>query len=57
MISSLKSIKNKNDVYRQEDCTKKFCRSLKEHAMKIIKFEKRKMIPITNEQQESYENA
>ena len=30
-----------------------FCESLREHAMKIINFEKKKLIPLTNEQQES----
>ena len=40
--SSLKDIKNKHDVYRGKDCMKKFCESLKEHAMKIIKFKKKK---------------
>ena len=41
-ISPFKSIKNKHDVYRGKDCMKKFCESLREHAMKIIlKREKR----------------
>ena len=35
---------------------KKFCKSLREHAMKIINFEKKKMIPLTNEEYESYFN-
>ena len=35
---------------------KKFCESLKEHAMQIINFFK-KMKLLTKEQQESYENA
>ena len=39
---------NKHDVYRNEDCMKKFCGSLREHEMKIINFEKKKMIPLTN---------
>ena len=34
---------------------KKFCESLKEHAMEIINFKKVKLLP--KEQQESYENA
>ena len=34
---------------------KKFCESLREHTVKIIKFEKKKIIPLTNEQQESNE--
>ena len=35
---------------------KKFRESLREHAMKIIKFKKKKMRSLTKEQQESYEN-
>ena len=36
---------------------KKFCRSLREHAMEIINFKKKKMKLLTNEQQKLYENA
>ena len=35
-ISSFRNIENKHDVYRGNDCIKKFCVSLREHAMKII---------------------
>ena len=42
-ISSSKSIENKHDVYRGNDCFKKFCGSLRERAMKIINFKKKKM--------------
>ena len=41
-ISSFRSIENKHDVYRGKDCMKKFCESLREHAMKIINFKKKK---------------
>ena len=37
-ISSFRSIENKREVYRGKDCMKKFCESLREHAMKIINF-------------------
>ena len=36
VISSLRSIEDKHDVYRRRDCLKKFCEFLREHAMKII---------------------
>ena len=36
---------------------KKFCESLREHAMMIINFTKKKLKLLTKEQQESYENA
>ena len=47
-------MENKHDVYRGKDCMKKFCESLKEHAMKIIKFKKKKMKLSKNEQQKLY---
>ena len=53
-ISSFKSVENKHGVYRGKDCMKKFCESLREHAMKITYF--KKMNLLTKEQQESYEN-
>ena len=36
---------------------KKFCESLRKHAMKIINFKNKKIKLFTKEQQESYENA
>ena len=36
---------------------KRFCEFLREHAIKIINFKKKKMKLLTKEQQESYENA
>ena len=33
-----------------------FCEGLKDQAMKIINYEKKEMIPLTNEEIESYEN-
>ena len=36
---------------------KKFYESLREHAMEIINFKKKKMKLLTKKQQESYENA
>ena len=36
---------------------KKFYESLREHAIKIINFKKRKMKLLAKEQQESYENT
>ena len=56
-VSSFKSIENKHDVYRGKDCMKRFCKSLRKHATKIIKFKKKNMKLLTKKQQESYENA
>ena len=54
---SFKSIENKHDLYRGNNCMKEFCESLREQAMKIINFKRKKMKLLTKEQQESYENA
>ena len=56
-LSSFRSIENRHDVYRVKDSMKKFCESLRERAMKIINFKKKKMTLTTKEQQESYQNA
>ena len=45
--SSFDNIGNKHSLYRGEDCMKKFCISLKEHAANVIKFQKKKMLPLT----------
>ena len=51
------NVENKHGVYRGKDCMKKFCESLREHALKIITFKKKKMKLLTKELQESYKNA
>ena len=38
---SFDKIKNKLNCYRGEDCMKKFCKDLREHATKIINYEKK----------------
>ena len=42
---------------RGKDFMKKFCESLREHAMEIINFGKKKMKLLANEQQKLYENT
>ena len=42
-VSSFKSTENKHYVDEGKYCMKKFCESLREHAMKIINFKKKKM--------------
>ena len=42
--------KNKLNYYRGKDCIKKFSKNLREHASKIIDYEKKKMIPLTTEE-------
>ena len=41
---------NKHTLYRWKDCMKKFCTSLREHAKRIIDFEKKKMLLLTKEE-------
>ena len=41
-MSSFRSIGNKHDIYSDKDCMKKFCEFLREHAMEIINFKKKK---------------
>ena len=42
--------KNKPNYYRGKDCMKKFSKDLREHASKIIDYEKKKMIPLTTKE-------
>ena len=43
------SAKNKLDYYRDKDCMEKFCKNLRQHAIRIVNYEK-KMIPLTHEE-------
>ena len=42
---SFNTTKNKLDYYRVKNCMKNFCVDLREHATKIINYEKKEMIP------------
>ena len=46
--------KNKLNYYRGDDCMKKFCKDLRGHAIKIINYEKKKIIPLTAEGKINY---
>ena len=48
---SFNKSKNKLNYYRGDDCMKKFCKNLREHATKIINYEKKKMIPLTTKEE------
>ena len=41
--------KNKLDCFKDEDCMGRFCKDLREHAMKIMNFEEKEVILLTNE--------
>ena len=51
---SFDKTKNKLDCYRGEDCMKKFCKDLREHATKIINYEKKDMMPLTKKEEENH---
>ena len=46
--------KNKLNYYRGDDCIKKFCKDLREHAMKIINYEKKRIAPLTTKEEICY---
>ena len=50
-------MKNKYTSYREKDCMKKFCKFLRERAIRIIGFQKKKMLLLTNRELKSYEEA
>ena len=45
---SFDTTKNKFDYYRGKNCLKNFCLDLREHATKIIDYEKKDMTALTN---------
>ena len=51
---SFDTTKNKLDYYRGEDCMKKFCLDLREHATQIINYEKKEMILLTKKEEKNY---
>ena len=56
-IYMFRRIETKHDGHGSKDYMKRFCEFLKEHAMKLINFKKKKMKLLTKKQQESYENG
>ena len=48
--------KSKLNYYIGEDCMTKFSKDLREHATKIINYEKKDMIPLTKKEEENYNN-
>ena len=47
---SFDTTKNKLDYYRGKNCMKNFCLGLKEHAAKLINYEKKEMMPLIKEE-------
>ena len=52
---SFDKTEDKLGYYRGKDCMERLCKKLKDHAMKIINFEEKKMIPLIDEENKSYE--
>ena len=48
------NLKKKHDYFKGKDCIRNFCKDLKKHVTKKINNEKKKMIPLTNEENKSY---
>ena len=46
--------KNKFDYYRGKDCMKVFRKILKEHAIIIINYEKKQIVPLTKEEKKAH---
>ena len=46
---------DKLDYYRGKDCMEKLCKKLREHTMKIINYEEKEMIPLTDKENKFYE--
>ena len=44
----------KINYYRGEDCMKKFCKDLRENAMKIINYGKKSIVPLTTKEEICY---
>ena len=47
--------KNERQTYRGKDCMANFCKDLKTLAMAVVNYEKKEMIPLTDEQDKYYE--
>ena len=50
-------IENKRTLHCEKYCMKKFGESLREHAKNIIDFEKKKMLPLTEEELKSHQDV
>ena len=53
---SFDKFNNERKYYRGKDCMEIFSKDLKDQAMKIINHEKKKIIPLTDEEKEVHEN-
>ena len=54
VICSFDEKENKFNYYRGKDCIEKLCKKIKESANEIINYKKRDIIPLTQEEVNSY---
>ena len=55
LVISFNSIQKKHSFYRRKDCIKRFYSDLKELGTKIIYYEQKEMIPLTDNENKFYE--
>ena len=56
-IWAFENIENKHTLYREEDCLKNFCTSLRENTKNIIAFEKKNILRLTKEELKSHQDT
>ena len=52
---SFHETKNKLDCYKGEDSMERFWKDLRDHAIKIVNYEEKEMIPLSDKETKSYE--
>ena len=55
LVCSFDKTKNKHSFYRRRDCIKRSCSDLKELGTKIVNYEQKVMIPLTDNENKYYE--
>ena len=55
LLCSFDKTKSKHNFYRGRDCIKRFCSDLKELRTKIVNYEEKEMIPLTDKENKFYE--
>ena len=56
LVSSFDYEQNEQTFYRAKDCIKRFCRKLKELCLRVVNYEQREMIPLTDNENNYYED-
>ena len=51
---SFNKSKNGQSYYREKDCMERFSKDLRNQAMKIMNYENKEIIPLTNDEEKSY---